>query len=544
MKRFTDKLAFRTIAGIVFLLIIFSIIAGAIGFRGITGALLEQYSEEAFRTAEIAASVIDADKIQTFAESEGKTDEYQETKDKLQRICDVTDSTFIYIIQPDTTDYGHITFIFSTMNTNYDYNLYDFGYVRETTNDEYRNKYRLLYETNMREELVVRDKGYIETDPHITAMYALRGSNYKTEGILCVQKQMEALSKTRNEYVRLLFLAFIVLSAVVGIIESIQVKRYLLEPVDRISKEASRFAEENVMSGTKLADYITDENEIGLLARSIDRMEEQIQDHISNITRITAERERIETELDLAGKIQASILPNEFPAFPDRDEFDIHASMTPAKEVGGDFYNFFFLDDNHLCMVIADVSGKGIPGALFMMASMIMIYDIAQSGKSPAEILKAVNDQISGNNREEMFITVWLGIVDLRNGDLVASNGGHEYPILMNPDGDFEIIKDKHGLVLGAMEGIKYTDYHINMRPGSKLFVYTDGVPEATDTGNNLFGIERTVDALNCVKGKSPEAVLESINDAVDSFTGDAEQFDDLTMLCFEFIKYQDERRS
>ena len=229
------------------------------------------------------------------------------------------------------------------------------------------------------------------------------------------------------------------------------------------------------------------------------------------------------------------MLPNIFPPFPDRTEFDIYASMDPAKEVGGDFYDFFLVDDDHLCLVMADVSGKGVPAALFMMASKIILANYAKMGKTPSEILTAANSTICSSNREHMFVTVWLGILELSTGKLTAANAGHEYPVLMQPDGRFDIYKDKHGFVIGGMAGLKYKEYSVEMKPGSKLFLYTDGVPEATDSENQLFGTERMVAALNEKSDGSPREILKTVRNSVDAFVKDAEQFDDLTMLCLEF---------
>ncbi len=246
---------------------------------------------------------------------------------------------------------------------------------------------------------------------------------------------------------------------------------------------------------------------------------------------------RIESELNLASGIQADMLPNIFPAFPDRTEFDIYAAMDPAKEVGGDFYDFFLIDDDHLCMVMADVSGKGVPAALFMMASKIILANNAMMGKSPAEILTDTNAAICSNNREEMFVTVWLGILEISTGKLIAANAGHEYPVLKDPDGSFELVKDKHGFVIGGMDGVRYKEYELTMKPGSKLFLYTDGVPEATNARNEQFGAERMVDALNLDGDASPDQILKNVRRTVDDFVKDAEQFDDLTMLCLEYKK-------
>ena len=242
-----------------------------------------------------------------------------------------------------------------------------------------------------------------------------------------------------------------------------------------------------------------------------------------------------QTELNMAAQIQAGMMPHTFPPFPEREEFDIFASMEPAKDVGGDFYDFFMIDEDHLCVVVADVSGKGIPASLFMMASKIILQSCAMLGRSPAEILNKTNQAICSNNPKRMFITVWLGILELSTGKMTASNAGHEYPALMHPGGKFEKFKDKHGFVVGGSIRSRYTEYEIQLQPGTKLFVYTDGVPEAANEKGEMFGMERMLTALNIRPDDEPKAVLHHVRQSVRDFVMDAEQFDDLTMLCLEY---------
>ena len=497
--------------------------------------LLNQYAVGAFLTAETAAGLFDHDRVDYYAWSGDSTAEYREAWARLDQLCNSSGATFIYLIQPDLTDYAHITFIFSTINHETSYSVYHFGYVRETTNDEYREKYRALYEQTAERELVIRDKGYIETDPHITAMIGIKDSDGEVKAILCVQRQMDVMATARHTYLGKVTQALIVLVVLVILGQSVFLHRTLLRPQRMMSEEARRFSEENVSSEKKLREDIRNRDEIGQLAASIDTMEEQIESYVENLTRITAEKERISTELSLATRIQADMLPNIFPAFPERSEFDIYASMDPAKEVGGDFYDFFLVDDDHLCMVMADVSGKGVPAALFMMASKIILANNAMMGKTPAQILTDTNAAICSNNREEMFVTVWLGILELSTGMLTAANAGHEYPALMGPGGGFELYRDKHGFVIGGMDGIRYKQYELQLTPGAKLFLYTDGVPEATDAEKQLFGTDRMLEALNKHPDDTPEQLLKHVRAAVDGFVKDAEQFDDLTMLCLEF---------
>ena len=247
---------------------------------------------------------------------------------------------------------------------------------------------------------------------------------------------------------------------------------------------------------------------------------------------LALEKERIAAELSLATRIQLSALPKEFPK---REKFHVYASMTPAKEVGGDFYDFFMMDEDHLGLVIADASGKGVPAALFMMVSSALIRNAAVGEYSPAKVLTTVNHQLCTRNPEEMFVTVWMGVLEVSTGRLTAANAGHEYPILKRPGKSFELFKDRHGLVLGAMDGVRYREYEIQMEPGTKLFVYTDGLSEATNGSTVQFGTDRTIDALRGREDGSPEELVRAVLDAVEAFVADAPQFDDLTMLCVEY---------
>ena len=247
------------------------------------------------------------------------------------------------------------------------------------------------------------------------------------------------------------------------------------------------------------------------------------------------EQERIVKELSTARQIQKSVLPHIFPPFPDRAEIDLFATMDPAKDVGGDFYDFYFIDEDHLCLVIADVSGKGIPAALFMMLSKRILEDLARQEPTPSTILEKTNDLLCDNNQAEMFVTVWLGILEISTGKLTAANAGHEFPAICEKGGSFELYKDTHGFVVGGMEGVHYKGYDLQLNPGDKLFVYTDGVPEATDGSGEMFGTDRMITALRSCTDNTPEEILQGVKSAVDSFVGDAEQFDDLTMMCLEY---------
>ncbi len=241
-----------------------------------------------------------------------------------------------------------------------------------------------------------------------------------------------------------------------------------------------------------------------------------------------------QTELKTATLIQEAMLPTIFPAYPDRPEFDLYASMDAAKEVGGDFYDFFLIDYDHLCIVMADVSGKGVPAALFMMVSKVILQSCAMLGQSSADILNKANEAICSNNETNMFVTVWVGILEISTGTITAANAGHEYPAVMK-DGKFSLMKGRHGLVIGGMEGVVYKDYEIKLEPGDKLFLYTDGVTDAADKSFNMFGTERMLDVLNENTHANSTETLIKMREAIDAFANGADRFDDITMLCIEY---------
>ena len=246
------------------------------------------------------------------------------------------------------------------------------------------------------------------------------------------------------------------------------------------------------------------------------------------------ENARIESELELARRIQADMLVDEFPESTIENPYEIYASMTPAKEVGGDFYDFFDIDETHLGLVIADVSGKGIPAAMFMTRAMAIIKGSARPGCLPEDVLAEANNRLCENNDEEMFVTAWFGILDKAAGRLTAANAGHEYPVIKQGGDVFVQLKDKHGFVLGGMENAKYKGYEILTKPGDCIFLYTDGLPEAESPEKEFFGMERIIETLNKEPGESPEKIIANMTGAVRSFTGDEPQFDDLTMLCLK----------
>ena len=537
LKQMTSSLSFRVLFGIVLLLYTFNVIISLAGYFQFTASFTRQYNDCAFYTAETAATLVDGDKIQEYLKTGGDSDEYRNALQRMNILCQKQNVTLIYVISVDTSDYNHFRSVFNTVNESTGYTPWDVGYERETTNDEYRKVYKELYENGLERGTVARTSGLKGREPHITSLLPIRNSQGEVTAILCVERPMTELSTGRRGYLRTVAVAMILLSLFACFCAAIYLRKQFVTPIKKIIKEARRFAKENTRMSHEDFGKISRIRELNELASSVERMETDTLQYMENLTTITAEKERIGTELALATKIQANMLPSLFPAFPERTEFDIFASMTPAKEVGGDFYDFFLIDNDHLGLVMADVSGKGVPAALFMMMSKILVNNFAMLGGSPATVLECVNNAVCKNNEDSMFVTVWFGILTISSGMLKAANAGHEYPAIRRADGEFELFKDKHGLAVGCMKNMKYKDYELQLNKGDTLFLYTDGVPEATDAAKEMFTTEGMLAALNQEPDAKPQKILENVKTAVDAFAGDAPQFDDLTMLAIKMLK-------
>ena len=315
------------------------------------------------------------------------------------------------------------------------------------------------------------------------------------------------------------------------VIVYLYVRKKVTRPLRLVEEEAAAFTGNDIAPSERLAAVKTGD-ELESLAGSILKMEKDIGEYVGNITRITAEKERIDSELKIASQIQTGMLPREFPTRPD---FGVYATMTPAKAVGGDFYDFFMIDDSHAALVIADVSGKGIHAALFMVRSRTLIKTRAMMGGTPAEILRDVNEHLCENNTAELFVTVWMAIIDLKTGEGVSVNAGHEHPVLRRAGGDYELVKYRHSPAVAAMEGMRFRERAFRLEKGDRLVVYTDGVAEATNAADELYGTDRMLTALNMCADASIQETVECLRADIDKFVNGAPQFDDITLLIFEY---------
>ena len=356
-----------------------------------------------------------------------------------------------------------------------------------------------------------------------------------TVGYLCIKYDWSDFSKELINHMNKSMITGLIVLIIINGLLILFLYRKAINPVQKVKSGVEEYMKDkNSEAVAEKMSKITVRNEIGVLADSFADMTKEIDRYTKEIINLNDEKSRIQTELSLASTIQNNMLPNQFPAFPDRTEFEVFASMDAAKNVGGDFYDFFLIDDDHLALLIADVSGKGIPASLFMMSSMIMFRDLTEPNDTPAEVLERVNNKICANNDANMFVTVWMGILEISTGKVTAANAGHEYPMVKS-NGKYELLKDRHGLPIGAMEMSRYRNYELTLQSGDGIFVYTDGVAEASDSDHTFFGLERTLKTLNENPNEEPEALLKKVRASIDTFVKDEPQFDDLTMLVLKY---------
>ena len=380
-----------------------------------------------------------------------------------------------------------------------------------------------------------------------TRVYGLQIMPAESPWVICSVNEMPLLLS------RVLAVLFIVIYIIVLtflillilIVTRLKIRKRLVKPIRSIASAAGQFAENRNHSHAESAPQteklffqdldIHTGDELEELGMVMAQMEQDIGIYERNLSDAAAQQAQIHTELSVATDIQAHMLPDPKSAFPDHPEFSLYASMHPAREVGGDFYDFFLIDENHLGIVIADVSDKGIPAALFMMSSMIMINNYATLGFTPKEVLEKANARICSSNAMSMFVTVWFGILDLKTGEVKAANAGHEYPVVSTDGSEFRLLHDRHDLVIGAMDGVRYSEYSFTLQKGGALYVYTDGVAEASNEQNEMYGTERLLRVLNDSKDLPVEQICSKITGDIRRFVLSAPQFDDITMVCLRY---------
>ncbi|MDY5846066.1 MAG: SpoIIE family protein phosphatase [Bariatricus sp.] len=498
-------------------------------------SLEEMYENRVTIGSESIATMLSLEDVKTIISENGdQTEAYQRTVKLINKLKEDGEITYLSLVVPDEDS---VTFYIDGMVEEMGddpANQIPYGsdilYTDAAQDEKDLEKYELIWELYSQNKgtdtPVITDNSYGFNYTSVSPILDENGNAIAEIQYILDMRQVR--SELRAFLYRMLLIAALNI-AMALILYVVFVRHSITKPVSKLADftkkitEAGEFNKQHIELNT--GDEIED------LGSAFNYMLEELEQYIDNLEKVTAEKERIGAELSVATQIQASMLPCIFPAFPDRPEFNVYATMQPAKEVGGDFYDFFLVDEDHLAMVIADVSGKGVPAALFMVIAKTLLKNSAQTGASPKEILEKVNNQLCENNDAEMFVTVWIGILQISTGKMVCANAGHEYPAICKREGSFELLKDKHGFVLAGMEGARYREYELQLQEGDSFYVYTDGVPEATNADQQLFGTERMLLALNRNPHAIPEEFLPAVKAEIDAFVGNAPQFDDITML-------------
>jgi len=545
----SGKLSFKIIIGFIILGILITTANCIIGYYRYTMVIEKIYNDKAYDVAHSAMEYIDNEKIEQYFSELRLAKNDEERKAVSEKIREEEDYKKVLTLLSVLRDNMGVNYVYvadlkdrrgtltSTLTYLLDADKPDDEYppfVPGDTgpmNESYREDLAYIYENGVRSDSYFYSHsafGY-----NMSAIVPLKNADGKVVGILGVEISMENLQNTRLQYVLYVVLFSTLIATLVIIGALFALRKMLLNPINLIVGETRDFVSKEATVSDKLGKIKTGD-EIETLAHGILKMEEDIHSYIENITSITAEKERIGAELTIATKIQLDMLPSIFPPFPDRSEFDIYATMQPAKEVGGDFYDFFLIDNDHLGIVIADVSGKGVPAALFMVIAKTLINNRARQSEAPCDVFTNVNNQLLESNETSMFVTAWLGVLEISTGKLTYTNAGHNAPLMKRADGSFEYLEMECGFVLAGMPDFAYTQFEMTLEKGDILFLYTDGVTETINPAEALYGEERLRDTLNSQKNSKPEELLVKIKEDIDIFAENTPQFDDITMLAMK----------
>ena len=532
------KVSLRTkaVLGIISMSVIISATAVALSYRTYANTMDEHYMSLATDLAYTASEMVDTEKIQQYVNTLKQDEEYDNQLDILRRIQSANSVDCIYILEMRETETCTI------MDTDPEM---EFGHVDPLVQPMSQEDDSLVYISN------TDSYGWL-----CSAMVWMRDDSGHGYAVMCVDISMNDVMADRMDFLRVVLFAILLAMVAACVILVLLVNRFVVNPINQVARAALQYVSDRRTSEGRSASTgvrristgedgeecsaisklnIRTGDEIQALSEAIKTMELEINEYIQDLTTVTAEKERIGAELNVATQIQADMLPRIFPAFPEREEFDVYATMNPAKEVGGDFDDFFLVDDDHLAVVIADVSGKGVPAALFMVIAKTLIKNHAQNQEAPGTVFTQTNEQLCEGNDAGLFVTGWMGVLEISTGKFVYVNAGHNPPLLKRAGGTFEWLKSRPGFVLAGMEGVRYRENTLQLEPGDRLYLYTDGVTEATNSREELFGDERLQNALNEYMDLPVEQFLPKIKECIDAFVGDADQFDDITMLALDY---------
>ena len=535
------KLSTRLLLTCIGFSLVLSISIGSIGYFTYYKSIMKKYQEYLTGVLSLALDATDGDDMENCIRTLKKSPVYENTQKEYDRLRENTNIEYLYLLLPVNENETDNMMYVLTGTTARENEIYDDTItLGDYSGDEYPVDVVKKYIEYM------ENGGAVEFYPNHTEFgYMYTGvtpvldSNGEAVAVLSADIPMDEVYKTLWTYIAVILFGAGCLTVIFLTLMFRRLNQKIAVPINRLAESARNFVQNShdVQEPDSLymnMPVIKTGDEIERLAGSLARMSSDIRTYMKNLSTVVSEKERIQTELNVATQIQADMLPSIFPAFPNRKEFDIYASMSPAKEVGGDFYDFFLIDEDHLAVVMADVSGKGVPAALFMVIAKTLIKNHAQNDEDPKDIFTQVNQQLCEGNESDLFVTAWIGILTISTNTMVYANAGHNPPLIQKKGQAFSYLKCRPGFILAGMENTRYVQAEIMLEPGDSLFLYTDGVTEATDSQEELYGEERLMQLLNKNLGESPENIINQVRSDIDIFTKGVPQFDDITMLCLK----------
>lgn len=534
-KRKQIKLYTKLVIGLwgfgLIIMIVLSLVVGIYYFSAST----TEYTDTAFNMARSAARFIDGDRVPDYLEVVGSgadgepiyyTDEYDaEVMEYLvsaQSEFDLVKYFYVFIPDGDTCVY-----VWDAVSAD----QYSARGEVSVLSEPDKAAISLAFTREPQEKILVDESE--KWGRVISAFSPVFNSAGDPVAVVGVDLSLDGIIHALYLYVLLIVVAVLLVTAILIAVVIRVVKKIVIRPIEKLNTAAKDIVGE--LSGKTQFDLdIRTGDELEELANSFRKMDEDLRDYLGQLTTVTAEQERVHAEFSIVKEIQKGILPNAFPAFPERSDFDIYASLYPGTQIGGDYFDFFLIDDDHLAMAVGDVAGKGVPSALYMVMVETLIKSRAMQGFSPAEVLQSVSEQMLAYNTDQ-FSMVWLAVLELSTGAGIAANAGHEHPILRRAGKRFELQKYEHTAPVGAVEGIRFRDHGFRLEPGDSLFIYSDGVREAFNERDEMFGRRGILDALNRDPEATPSVLLQTVKSDVDRFGGQAQQIDDIAMLALKY---------
>lgn len=533
--KFRFTLNVKIMLGVLILSAVLIIFISLLSHESIHDMVFEFYKEKALTTSELAADTIDGDLVMQALEEGEYSKKLQEQFAKMDQIKMRTTPKYLYLF---TIDEDTITYIYTS-------------FIKGDQKEEMRS----LGQTEILEDDGIVMNEVLEFGEPISEWTVSGGrwgnlasayapvfdSKGKAVALMGVDYDMDEILMTIRNHLKQIIIWVSISVLLLIFCYLLITNEILVNPLKQLTKSADQFISKSAESGNRISYHavkIRNRDEIGDLAIAFNKMAHEIQIYILSIAKVTAEKERIETELNVARNIQMMFLPKIFPPFTEHDYFDLYAVMNPAKSVGGDFYDFYFIDENHFCFTVADVSGKGVPAALFMVIAKTILKNQFLSGKTPAEVLTESNNQLAENNDENMFVTVFTGVIEISTGIFTFANAGHNLPLICQ-NGKTAWLESEINLVLAAMEDIRYSQSSIKLNEGDQILLYTDGVTESMNEKGELYGNEKLfMEAQRYFI--EPLGVKEKINcflESVSSHQKEAQQSDDITILLYQQTK-------